>query len=119
MGTMLAPGDHLPHLTLTTVTGDRIAYRDLWQRRNVAIVSTPDADRAQAFADAAAEFAKRNAVCIATHQILDVPPCPGVVIADRWGEIVHVAREVPAVEDVLEWLDHVELRCPECEGEAR
>jgi hypothetical protein len=44
---------------------------------------------------------------------------PGLVVADRWGEIVHVAREVPRVADVLDWLDHLEQRCPECEGEAR
>ena len=119
MGIMLAPGAQLPHLTLTSVTGDTIAYRDLWQRCNVAIVCTADAEVARPFVNATADFAERNAVCLVTRETHEVLPCPGIVIGDRWGEIVHVAREVPRVEDVLEWLDHLEQRCPECEGEAR
>jgi hypothetical protein len=44
-----------------------------------------------------------------------------VLFADRWGEVVHVeaTAELPAATALLEWLDYVERRCPECEGEAR
>jgi hypothetical protein len=43
-----------------------------------------------------------------------------VLVADRWGEIVCLerARSV-AIDDLLGWLEFVEQRCPECEGEAR
>jgi hypothetical protein len=49
---------------------------------------------------------------------------PGVVVADRWGEIVHVATTsqvdiLTSPEDLLDWLDYLEKRCPECEGEAK
>ena len=116
---MLARGSQLPHIALTTVSGGRIDYRDLWQHHNVAIVCVAGDNAAQPFVDAAAEFARRHAVCIATRESLDLLPCPGIAIADRWGEIVHVDDNVPPVEDVLVWLDHLEQRCPECEGEAR
>jgi hypothetical protein len=46
------------------------------------------------------------------------------VVADRWGEIVHIAAPsgiagLPDPGELLEWLDYVEHRCPECEGETR
>jgi hypothetical protein len=45
-------------------------------------------------------------------------------VADRWGEIAYVAAaphvtELPTASELIEWLDYVERRCPECEGEAR
>jgi hypothetical protein len=51
-------------------------------------------------------------------------PRPGVVIADRWGEIYSVvnarsAPELPTVEDLLEWFRYIRHACPECEGEAK
>jgi hypothetical protein len=46
-------------------------------------------------------------------------PRPGALVADRWGEVVHVEDGWPTVSSLLEWLDYVAHRCPECEGEAR
>jgi hypothetical protein len=47
-----------------------------------------------------------------------------MLIADRWGEIVFAAmaaqaRDLPARQDVLDWLDDIERKCPECEGETK
>jgi hypothetical protein len=46
-------------------------------------------------------------------------PMPGVLIADRWGEVAHIERGLPAVSTLMEWLDDLVNHCPECEGEAR
>ena len=42
-----------------------------------------------------------------------------IFIADRWGEIfmrkmVEKARDLPAEEEVREWLEFIELQCEEC-----
>jgi hypothetical protein len=42
-----------------------------------------------------------------------------VLIADRWGEVQVVHAGAPDVDDILAWLEYVQQRCPECEGEAR
>jgi len=46
---------------------------------------------------------------------------PRVVIADRWGEIVHIASpphgqasQLPNVDEVLSWIRFVRIQCPEC-----
>jgi hypothetical protein len=49
---------------------------------------------------------------------------PGAVVADRWGELIHVAHaqdvaHLPVPDGLVEWVDYVQRRCPECEGEAR
>jgi hypothetical protein len=49
---------------------------------------------------------------------------PGVLLADRWGEIVHLtaaseSARSPAPGELIEWLEYIQNRCPECEGEAR
>ena len=51
-------------------------------------------------------------------------PSPAVIVADRWGEIVHIAAgsqagELPQAHELVEWVTYVQHQCPECEGEAR
>ena len=48
---------------------------------------------------------------------------PAVIIADQWGEIAVVERAGAAhrfIEpaEVITWLRHLAMKCPECEGEA-
>jgi hypothetical protein len=40
------------------------------------------------------------------------PAC--AVIADRYGEIITRYAECPSTADVLDYLDYLELQCPEC-----
>ena len=61
---------------------------------------------------------------IVTEDRIAGVPCPSVVVADRWGEVAHVAhpsqvQDLPAPEELFEWVRYLEYRCPECEGEAR
>ena len=125
-GPGLQRGDHVPHVSATSVAGDTIHYADIWQQRNLVLVVL-DADGA-AEPYAAELLAKRAAFAARdTELIVTRDPIPGlvphgVVVADRWGEITHVtaaaaASQLPGVEEILDWVDFTRMRCPECEGE--
>jgi hypothetical protein len=66
---------------------------------------------------------ERHTECVITRDVVAGAPSPGIVVADRWGEIVHVARgsqgtPLPEPDELLEWIDYVQHQCPECQGEA-
>ena len=124
----LVAGSLLPHFTVTTLTGRPFAYSSIWQERNLLLLVLPRERAASAYADAleahVRDFQARNAVLVVTHDAERTLSAPGVLIADRWGEIIHVATassiaDLPPADAFLEWLDYVERRCPECEGESR
>lgn len=44
-----------------------------------------------------------------------------VVVADRWGEILHIASQsaadlsrLPSVDELLSWVQFARMQCPEC-----
>jgi hypothetical protein len=126
---MLRTGDPLPHFSVTALDGRRVTYATIWQQQIVVLVILPAAEptpslaRVQAFA-AELQAACGDAECVITRDGVDGVPCPGAVVADRWGEVVHVASsahpgELPDAPDLIEWVEHVRNRCPECEGEAK
>lgn len=126
----LVKGDALPFFDVTTVTGEKVRYADLWQHKNVLLVRLPavnDADDERYAAEMsrhAQEFETYAAATIVTRDEIKQVPCPGVVIADRWGEIQYLAspgsaRDLPDVREIIDTLDFVQRRCPECEGEWR
>jgi hypothetical protein len=119
-------GGALPFFEVTTVADERVRYADLWQRRNVALVCLPrhltseHAEYAKELARRSAEFDGYAAVCVVTRDAVAGLPQPSVVIADRWGEVQYLASsDLPPVQDLLDTLDYVQRRCPECEGEWR
>ena len=121
-------GDLVPHFHVTTVEGRTVHYSDIWQRRNLVLITLEDAPADAMFArdivSHDAEFRSRSSECVVTRDAVSGIPRRGVLIADRWGEIVYVEpaaddTALPSVADLLAWLDYVEMRCPECEGEAR
>ena len=127
---MLQRGDLLPHFTVTTLHGDEFSYATIWQRRNLVLVALPvtDSESARSYvselAARGAEFSDCDADCVITQDRVQAIPSPAVLVADQWGEIIYIAaksdiRELPQVEEVLEWLRYVESRCPECEGESK
>ena len=70
------------------------------------------------------EFTAKDAECVVTADRVPGIPSPAVVVADRWGEIVHVATasqvdDLTSPEELLDWVDYLDRRCPECEGEAK
>lgn len=127
---MLARGDRFPHLSIEQIDGTTFLYGDIWQRRNLVLISLAGDDRERDAAYLArlavhdAAFRAYETAVVATRDRIAGLPAPAALVADRWGEIVAVetARDVtalPAPGDLLEWIRFVAHACPECEGEAR
>jgi hypothetical protein len=127
----LRPGDHIPHFDVTNVQGQPVSYSAMWQRKNLVLVTIPVSDPLGSFskyvgrlAPRVAALAERNTECVITRDVVPGTPRPGVVVADRWGEVVHVTSGskgfgLPAPDQLLEWVDYLQQQCPECEGEAK
>ena len=129
-GTMLRRGDLVPHFTVKTLHGDEFSYATIWQCRNLVLIalSVTDSESAKRYvselAARGADFSAGEADCVVTRDRIQEIPSPAVLVADRWGEVICIAatsdvRDLPQVEDVLEWLRYVQSRCPECEGESK
>jgi len=127
---MVQRGDLVPHFTVKTLQGDEFSYATSWQRRNLVLVALPVADSESAsryvseLTARGAEFGDSDADCVITQDRVQAIPSPAVLVADRWGEVIHIAappdvQDLPKVEEVLEWLRYVQSRCPECEGESK
>jgi hypothetical protein len=70
------------------------------------------------------ELTQDDSVFVITPDHVDGLPSPGVVVADRWGEIQYVTDasgvdDLPSPQEIIEWLQHVQSQCPECQGEAK
>ena len=126
---MLDRHDPVPHFTVRTCDGSTIAYSTIWQQQHLVLITLPEKPTSDG-ADYVSRVTERlktvrddTALVITRDPIIGLPG-PGVLIADRWGEIAEVfhASQVallPAPESLLEWIEHVRQRCPECEGETR
>ena len=127
--TMLQRGDPFPHIQVRTIDGDTFSYTTIWQHKHLVLVvlgmRSADERYASALIARASEFSDRETACVITRDDVAGLHTPGVVIADKWGEIVHAtdasaaAAGVPSPDELIEWIDYVRQRCPECEGEAR
>ena len=130
----LQRGGQMPHVAVRGIDGTTFSYRDIWQRRNLLLVSLPaetkDGDEREEAAYLDAIQARGEAIreyetdVVITRDAVPGLTAPAVLIADRWGEIIAVdcanraAGLLPAAE-ILEWLRFVAHACPECEGEAK
>lgn len=128
-GRTLKQGDHVKAFEVIDLDGVRVRYADLWQRKDLILVTLPgDSAEARAYAthlaDALRDANPRETAFVVTAGHGPGAGRPGLLVADRWGEI-QFAAESPSVEglpdpaDVAEWVQFVQMRCPECEGEAR
>jgi hypothetical protein len=125
---MLQRGMQVPFFEVTTVDGRRVEYRALWQAQNLLLVTIPRQDHSQACtaslrARMTELMAHDTAVVMTTDDVAGMP-APGVLVADRWGDIFFVGRfadDTPCfdADAILEWLRHVQMQCPECQGETR
>ncbi len=124
---MLKKGERTPQFEVTTVDGRRVTYSTIWQRKQLVLVVLPRAkgdDYANALLAQLPAFAGHDTECVVTREPVEGIAAPGVLIADRWGEVVHAEavrtiEELPPADDLLDWAEHVQHRCPECEGEAK
>ena len=130
MSEMLKTGDLLPHFNVTTLGGERFGYSDIWQRKNLVLVSLSheesagSADYVSQLTSEMSALTGDDIACVVTRDNISGLPIPGVVVADRWGEIHHVAHAA-RIEDLtspaglVEWSRFIQHQCPECEGEAK
>ena len=127
---MLRKGELVPHINVTTVDGGRFAYSDIWQRKNLVLVSLPHEEAGgndkylSQLTIQMSELTGNDTACVITTDDIPGVPAPGVVVADRWGESHHVANtarveDLPSAQELVEWLRYVRNQCPECEGEAK
>jgi hypothetical protein len=130
VSTMLQTGDLVPHFTVTTVSGESFGYSDIWQRKILVLVLLPHTESAASakFVDQLtarmSDLSGNDSVCVITRGSVSGVPSPGIVVADRWGEIHHIAAgktadDLPGPDDLIEWLRYVQHQCPECEGEVK
>jgi hypothetical protein len=127
---MLQRGDSVPHFEVKTIGGEPFSYSSIWQRRNLVLLAVPSAESIAPgtyisdLVGRRTEFTAKDAECVVTADHVPGIQGPAVVVADRWGEIVHVAAtseldDLTSPEELLDWVDYLGGRCPECEGEAR
>ena len=126
---MLQRGDPMPMFSATNhLSQTRLAYEDIWQRSNLLLVRVPSTDLEAAYVDLltarSGELQQEDVRLVITENEIPGVPSPGVVIADRWGEIIYIAgadhpSALPDVDELSDWLQYVRNRCPECEGETR
>jgi hypothetical protein len=127
---MLRAGDQVPHVTVRSADGTSISYGDLWQQKNLLLVLIADLGSPGSEAYLArlrasmTDLTAHDTACIVTGDRVAGVPTPGVLIADRWGEIWYVHKAdsdtaLPAPDALVDWLRYVQIQCPECQGEAR
>jgi hypothetical protein len=86
----LQRGDLVPHFDVQTTSGERFSYSDIWQRKNLVLISlsataAEDEGYMRELKRHEAEFSELDSVCVVTRD--DVPglPAPGALIADPVG----------------------------------
>lgn len=125
----IRPHDLMPMFTANNADGTHVRYDDIWQRRNLLLVSLPNDDPtgatyATTLGVLEPDLAAYDAALIITTTRIEGVPSPGVVVADRWGEVYYVqeadrAAALPPPAELVEWLRFVRNECPECQGETR
>jgi hypothetical protein len=129
-GTMLQRGDLVPHFTVGTLQGLTVRYSTIWQRRNLVLITLPtsDSESSRAYLSRLASempaLTGHETEYVITRDIVAGIACPGVVVADRWGEIVHVVAgsdvaDLPPPAELFEWVTYLQRQCPECQGETK
>jgi hypothetical protein len=122
----LRRGDLVPHFDTTTVDGRPFRYADVWQRSNLVLLILPKNAAAEARGYVAelrtrvASLTPANSVVAAVEGPVAGLPGSAIVLSDRWGEITQI-MDLPAsvagwpeVADVVEWLEFIRMKCPEC-----
>ena len=127
---MLQPRELMPLFKVTqTMDGESVDYRTIWQRKNLVLVSAPLEDPGReayvaSLAPRSDDLRAHDTALVITADAIAGVPSPGIVIADRWGEIYYVtgkpsAADLPGPDDLVEWLRYVQVQCPECHSETR
>jgi hypothetical protein len=120
----LRAGDFLPSFTSETLDGRQMPDTQLWQRRNVVLLVAPreaiatQSSYMSSLDRRVSELKPSDTSLVISHQPIAGVAMPSIVIADRWGEIVHLAHfpsgSWPSIDDIVEWVEFIRAQCPEC-----
>jgi hypothetical protein len=104
-----------------------VRYRDIWQRRNLVLAVLPSDQQPRAARYAGdlmrcgRDFDQADTTVVVTTDGVPGIAAPCVIVADRWGEIQHIAASahadlsaLPDVDELLSWIRFVRMQCPEC-----
>ena len=125
---LLQNNDPVPHFVIRAHDGGLVDYSTIWQRRNLLLVAIDSATASERYVSELAhripEFEEQETTVVITHDGIAGLPTPGLIVADRWGEIIHLvtpktASDFPTADQLLPWVEAIEYGCPECEGEAK
>lgn len=118
---------YVPHFEVTTLDGQPVRYQDIWQRRNLVLIIIEPHERNAAARYASQlnarrdDFEQAETTVVVTDDAVPGVAAPRVVIADRWGEILHIdsppagdPSQWPSVEELLSWVRFARIQCPEC-----
>jgi hypothetical protein len=126
---LVRAGQQVPHFRVEALDHTQVAYSEICQRKNLVLVLLPE-DGSQAedryvaqLEGLMAEVTPRDSACVISRTSVPGLPRPGIVVADRWGEI-HFGtggrlEDLPAPAEIVEWLRFVQVQCPECQGETK
>jgi hypothetical protein len=124
--TELTRGSLLPHFQAATLEGGTLRYADLWQKSNLVLLVLPRGAAAEGLAylsdlrERLAAAGAGDTAAAAVHGPVEGLPDPAVILSDRWGEVIDIqpigdgAANWPAPGDVVDWVDFIRRRCPEC-----
>jgi hypothetical protein len=118
---------YVPHFDVTTLNGQRVRYQDIWQRRNLVLLVVSPHTRTAAVQYASQldtrrqEFEDAEATVVITSDAVPAVSPGRAVIADRWGEVLHIEgpprddiSEFPSIDELISWVQFARLQCPEC-----
>jgi hypothetical protein len=120
------PGDLLPHFEGATINGRETPYKELWQHRNLVLLVLPaeavtrGMPYLRALENRLAELKPPDASLLISRRPIGDVETHSLVIADRWGEIVHLVRLTPdpaawpSIDDIIAWMEFIGAKCPEC-----
>lgn len=123
---MWSEGDRLPNVEAHTLDGRAVHTGEFGQRQAVALIVIGPREAAVSpwrnwLDDLGAlrpEFASLETVVAVSHDLVEGCEFPTALVADRWGEIMHLRRLVvagdrvePSPADIVEWARNVHYRC--------
>lgn len=117
---MYAPRDKVAHFVVRARGGATVDYRTIWQTQQLLLICLDDSPASAVLTSIAIELARRHAeINTAQSQLVvtydEVPgaPRPGVLVADRWGDIYASIDDASATsaDDLIDWLRFMQRKC--------
>lgn len=117
---MFEPREKVVHFLVHARGGETVDYRTIWQKAQLLLVSlddSPASDRLTTIADDLSrrqdELVSVQSRLVVTYDAVAGAPRPGVLVADRWGEVYATldASAETSADDLIDWLRFVQRKC--------